>query len=69
MLGFEPFLLSIESVISLSLKTMLNNVDSALFLLNSARLLSDETLALFSGWRGCERQFAGFLWVVISGAR
>jgi hypothetical protein len=40
MLLFEPLCLSTQVVISLSVKTMLNNVDSKLFLLNSAWFFS-----------------------------
>ena len=40
MLEFEALCLSTQSVISLSVKTLLNHVGSRLFLLNSARLLS-----------------------------
>ena len=36
----EPLRLSTQSVISLSVKTLLNNVDFKLFLLNSAGFLS-----------------------------
>ena len=41
-LAWKPLCLSTQCAISLSLKTMLNNVVSALFLLNSTRLLSNE---------------------------
>ncbi len=40
MLGFEPLCLSTQSVISLSVKTLLKHVGSVLFLLNSAWFLS-----------------------------
>jgi hypothetical protein len=43
MLEFEPLCLSAQSVISLSLKTMLNHVGFRLLLLNSARLLSEKS--------------------------
>jgi hypothetical protein len=43
-LAREPLLLSTQSVISLSLKTMLNNVENRFFLLNSARPLSNQRL-------------------------
>jgi len=46
MLECESLCLSTQSVISLSVKTMLNNVGSALFLLNSARFLSVKTLPM-----------------------
>ena len=40
MLSFEPLCLSTQSVISLSVKTLLKHAGSALFLLKPARLLS-----------------------------
>ena len=40
MLGFEALCLSTQSVISLSVKTLLKHVGSRLFLLNSAWFLS-----------------------------
>jgi hypothetical protein len=43
MLDFEPLCLSAQPVISLSVKTMLKHVGSALFLLKSAVLLSVES--------------------------
>jgi hypothetical protein len=57
MLGWEPLLLSTQSVIFLSLKTMLNNVGSALFLLNSATFLSVKSFALDVAGEG----LSGFL--------
>jgi hypothetical protein len=42
MLELESLCLSTQSVISLSLKTLLKHVGFQLFLLNSARLLSNE---------------------------
>jgi hypothetical protein len=47
MLCFEPLCLSTQVVISLSVKTLLNHVGSALFLLKSARLLSKSRHAEF----------------------
>jgi hypothetical protein len=53
MLTRESLCLSTQSVISLSLKTLLNNVVSALFLLNSAGLLSDEEFRHVECLMGC----------------
>ncbi len=60
MLGFEALCLSTQSVISLSVKTMLNYVGFMLFLLNSARLLRVKSLGMLDffgtdmgSWIGC----------------
>ena len=47
-LGFEVLCLSAQSVISLSVKTLLKHVGSALFLLNSAWFLSVESFGMLS---------------------
>jgi hypothetical protein len=53
MLKPEPLCLSTQSVISLSVKTLLNNVGLKLFLLNSARFLSKFRHAEFSALSYC----------------
>jgi len=57
MLSFEPLCLSAQSVISLSVKTLLKHVGSVLFLLNSACFLSVKSFGTLSfscqSWRPC----------------
>jgi len=48
MLESEALCLSTQSVIFLSVKTLLKHVGSVLFLLNSARFLSDKSFGMLS---------------------